>query len=307
MTDATQFLDVVTARVRAALAETYIPRTRFDERLLWGKRLRARMAFHVGQALPAVERAAVAAAVELFHTASLLHDDVIDGALVRRGIPADCAVRGAVASVLVGDRLIVQCLRVLAVDAPRCVNRFLHAMGEICDAEMEHEGLIYRGAIPMEQLVNIARRKTGGLFAFVGWACGGDCAALATALESCGYGLGLAYQFADDQGDAGPAAAMAAGKTLGTDRERGKPTLAGWHAGEVAGEIAAELRSASDRLADWPAIADAWRVYVAGVASHTGCGSLFDIAPVEGGVDLRQAGRGNGAPSTFGQQHRCKF
>jgi geranylgeranyl pyrophosphate synthase len=307
MTEVTQFLDLVTARVRAALAETYIPRTRFDERLLWGKRLRARMAFHVGQAVPAVERAAAAAAAELFHTASLLHDDVIDGALVRRGIPADCAVRGAAASVLLGDRLIVQCLRVLALDAPRFLDRFLHAMGEICDAEMEHESLIDRGAIPMEQLVNIARRKTGGLFAFVGWACGGDCADLATALESCGYALGLAYQFADDQRDAAPEAAMAAGKTLGTDCGRGKPTLAGWRAGEVAGEIAAELRTASDRLADWPAIADAWRVYVAGVAAHAGCGSLFDIAPVEGGVDLRQTGRGKGAAAAFGQQHRCKL
>jgi geranylgeranyl pyrophosphate synthase len=305
--DSAEFLDVVTARVRASVAETYVPRTSFDERLLWGKRLRARMAFHVGQGLPAVERVAVAAAVELFHTASLLHDDVIDGALVRRGVPADCAVRGAAASVLLGDRLIVQCLRVLATDAPRCVNRFLHAMGEICDAEMEHESLVDRGAIPPEQLAGIARRKTGGLFAFVGWACGGDCAPLTAALETCGYALGLAYQFADDQVDAVATAVMTAGKTLGTDRDRSKPTLVGRRAAGIADEIAKELRIASERLTEWPAIAHEWRLYVAGIATQAGCGTLFDITPVESGVDLRQGGSGNGAPAAFGQQHRGKL
>jgi octaprenyl-diphosphate synthase len=275
MTDCGCFLDLVSARVLSSLAETSFHCTGFNNHLLWGKRLRARMAHSLGQALPLRERVAVAAAVELFHTATLLHDDVIDGALVRRGFPADCYIRGATASVLLGDRFIVQCLKILEEDIPRSTHRFVEAMGEICDAEIEHEALINRAAIPDGHLAVIARRKTGGLFAFVGWACGGECLPLASALESCGYALGLAYQFADDRRDGVSDTTMTARKTLGTDRGRGKPTLISVHAAEIAARIACELRTTAERLSEWPQIARAWKLYVDEVAAQAAFNDLL--------------------------------
>jgi geranylgeranyl pyrophosphate synthase len=273
MKDVHEFLQAVSNRMYASVAETYLSQTSFDLRLLHGKQLRSRMAFHIGLNVSQAERIAVAAAVEMFHTASLLHDDVIDGARFRRGAPADWTRRGASASVLLGDRLIVQAILMLG-GVPRTIERFLRMMGEVCDAELEHESLIGEDAPGLPQLLDIARRKTGSLFAFVGYACAGPEESLAAVLESCGYAAGAAYQFLDDTWDSTPFADPESNADA-SDRRRGKPTLAHPRFCAAQQRLVSDLDAATRRLCAWPAIESGWNSYLAEMRSLAGCVRAF--------------------------------
>jgi len=198
--------------------------------LLPGKMLRTRLASRFVDhgvarvALPALER--VCAATELAHTASLCHDDVIDGAFIRRSQPVLWRVRGVSLAVLIGDLLLCEAMDLLTgVAKGRYVPLFVTKIREVCVAETEQE-LAARGHAPDEAAcVDIARRKTGPLFAFVARACGGEEEPRSTVLEEVGYRIGAAYQLADDWVDAAGDESIA-GKTLGTDARRSKFTLA---------------------------------------------------------------------------------
>lgn len=235
--------------------------------VLGGKMLRARLAVRLagltplGQSLTRV----VAAAVEMAHAASLLHDDVIDGAELRRGRRAFWRLTSTGASILTGDLLLVEAACLLAdANSPRMLHFFCRKVREMCEAEAVHE-LIWRGrTLSEEQCLNIARGKTGALFAFVGGALAGDDEELGLTLEECGYRLGTAYQLADDLLDLSGAEGTV-GKTLGTDFERGKMTLPALYRSELArrssqttvGDLVSEritelLGSAPLLLEEWP-------------------------------------------------------
>lgn len=232
-----------------------------------GKMLRVRLMFRAGsvQGVSIESLTRVAAAVEMLHAASLLHDDVIDGAVMRRAVPSFWVEKGAAGAILLGDLLVCQAYNLVnKVDAGRLMTVLLKLAGEVCDAEAEQELLLKGKPADWPTCVNIARRKTGALFAFAGYAAGGDNAELSQALMNAGYAAGTAYQLADDILDAYGDEGLA-GKTLGNDAVSSKITAASaWRANGVDPLVyIGDLLSSSEKmLVDWPAVAAAWREYL---------------------------------------------
>ncbi|MFO8007264.1 MAG: polyprenyl synthetase family protein [Candidatus Brocadiia bacterium] len=225
--------------------------------LLGGKMLRTRLAVRAAQSENRgrrhVERACVA--VELVHTATLCHDDVIDGATLRRGRPALWRQIGPRAAVLVGDLLLSRAFEVVALTDPITVRTFAACVREVAltEAVQELDGT----PEPSEaERLRLARGKTGPLFAFAARAAGGEDTELRDTLQEAGYRIGTAYQLADDLLDV-VGSEPAAGKTLGTDAQRGVPTLPGMgpEGRRLARRRLAELcRSATALLAPWPPV-----------------------------------------------------
>ena len=231
-----------------------------------GKMLRSRLLMRAGEAantpMPVLLHAA--AAVEMIHAASLLHDDVIDGGFIRRNLPTFWVERGVPGAILVGDLMLFKALDLLGnADDGHLVRSLVKMTGEVCDAEAEQE-LFLRGKTPTwENCVTIARHKTGALFAFAAYAAGGSDTALSTALQEAGYAIGTAYQLADDILDV-VGSEDDAGKTLGTDEARHKTTAAS--AATVTGVDPATyiellLQEAEDALEPWPRVHRAWRQF----------------------------------------------
>ncbi len=239
------------------------------ELLVGGKLLRSRFAGRLvnDESVPLSRETAVrvCAAIEMTHTATLLHDDVIDGGILRRGGPAVWRVTGASGAILMGDLLLSDAMGLLVdVDEGRFLPLFVEKLREVCAAEAEQE-LMLRGRRPDEQTsLRIARGKTGALFAFVGAACGLGDDELASALEEAGYLFGTAYQLADDILDLSGVEAEA-GKTLGSDMARGKFTLPYPGASGVdfaRNRIPVLCNAALRALSGWPAVCDGAREFL---------------------------------------------
>lgn len=232
-----------------------------------GKMLRSRLLLRVGEAagVPVPVMLHAAAGVELIHAASLLHDDVIDGGIIRRNLPTFWVERGVPGAILAGDLMLFKALELVGqVDEDgRLIRELVRQTGEVCDAESEQE-LLLRGQTPTwENCVKIARRKTGALFAFAAFAAAGPDNALASVLREAGYAIGTAYQLADDILDV-VGTEGESGKTLGTDEQRLKTTAVS--ASEVSGmdpveQIELLLQRAEDSLLEWPDIHRAWRIF----------------------------------------------
>ena len=187
-----------------------------------GKMLRSRLAWRLRQAADnSIETLAhAAAAVELIHSASILHDDVIDGGVIRRGLPTFWKERGVAGAILLGDLLLFKGIDLICrVEGGRLTHDLVKLTGEVCEAESEQELLLAGHPSRLETCIRIARRKTGALFAFVALAAGGRDPSLQAKLKECGYQLGTAYQLADDLLDA-TGDEVAAGKTLRSDLRR---------------------------------------------------------------------------------------
>jgi geranylgeranyl pyrophosphate synthase len=260
-----QFLDGVKDRIRADFdGVTSFLESADDQRRLTalaalfkpGKMLRTRLAVAL---CPNDDHLRVrvidaCAATELIHTATLFHDDVIDGASMRRKQPTLWRHVGQTGAILMGDLFFSSALQlVLRGGDLRMTTSFVDKVREVCATEMAHE-VFYRDQHANVALgVRIARGKTGPLFAFVAEACGGEDIARSNALAEAGYLVGTAYQLADDLldeiGDED-----SAGKTLGTDRERRKFTLAQGSEGKdvVERELRNLCEKASDQLKPWP-------------------------------------------------------
>ena len=170
----------------------------------------------------------LAAAVEFIHTATLLHDDVVDGSGMRRGKRTANLIWGNPASVLVGDFLFSRAFELMVEDGSLRVLRILsHASAVIAEGEVEQLTAQRRIETGEEQYLEIIGAKTAALFAA---ACrvapvvaeASDEAELA--LESYGRNLGIAFQLTDDVIDyASDEATM--GKGVGDDFRDGKMTL----------------------------------------------------------------------------------
>jgi octaprenyl-diphosphate synthase len=170
----------------------------------------------------------LAAAVEFIHTATLLHDDVVDGSSLRRGKVAAHLIWGGASSVLVGDflfagafELMVKAGSMPALDVLARASRVI-AEGEVLQLTAAHDLNLSR-----ETYLRIIESKTAELFAAAGEAgalvAGAD-AAQAAALRTYGMNLGLAFQLIDDALDYGGAADQL-GKNAGDDFREGKATL----------------------------------------------------------------------------------
>lgn len=232
-----------------------------------GKMLRSRLIFRVGPAARVPYRTLVhaAAAVEMVHAASLLHDDVIDGGYLRRNAPTFWVERGISGAILVGDMMLFKAVELTCeVEEARLTPLLVRLTGEVCDAESEQE-LVLRGKTPnWDNAVSIARRKTGALFAFAAGACGGSDATLIATLTEAGYAIGTAYQLADDILDA-TGTEQSSGKSMGSDEARGKTTAATLTASEQAEAVAFVeqlCQQAEQALPPWPAVLGAWQNFM---------------------------------------------
>jgi octaprenyl-diphosphate synthase len=195
-----------------------------------GKRMRPMLTLASASLLgyPGNRHHKLAAAVEFIHTATLLHDDVVDGSGMRRGKRTANLIWGNPASVLVGDFLFSRAFELMVEDGSLKVLRILsHASAEIAEGEVEQLTAQRRIETDEEQYLTIISAKTAALFAA---ACrvapvvaeADEDAELA--LESYGKNLGIAFQLADDVIDyASDAETM--GKGVGDDFRDGKMTL----------------------------------------------------------------------------------
>jgi len=172
------------------------------------KRARPRLVYFFGQAVGAPEDglADVAIAVELMHTASLLHDDVVDEGTLRRGRPTVNAQWNNNVAVLTGDLILSLALQQLQDHPPIIMKEALQVVSEMTRAAMLE--VQARGSLELACSVwrEIALGKTGVLFAW----CGQAAALLADNMDAhkrfarCGRHLGLAFQMADDFKDLRP-------------------------------------------------------------------------------------------------------
>lgn len=170
----------------------------------------------------------LAAAVEFIHTATLLHDDVVDGSQLRRGKVAAHLIWGAAQSVLVGDFLFARAFELMvetnsmkALEILAKASRVI-AEGEVLQLTRSHD-LNLSQALYLE----IIGAKTAELFAAASEAGGvsaGVSAEKSNALRDYGMNLGLAFQLADDALDYG-GTTEALGKNAGDDFREGKATL----------------------------------------------------------------------------------
>jgi len=232
-----------------------------------GKMLRSRLAFRVGVAngidLKTLTHAA--AATELIHSASLLHDDVIDGGQLRRGAPAFWVEKGVAGAILLGDLLLFKGIDLICqVEDGRLTHELVKLTGEVCEAESEQELILQGEASKLETCMSISRRKTGALFAFTALAAAGEHSPAFEVTKEAGYKLGTAYQLADDLLDASGTVDIS-GKTLGTDQRRDIISAASLSRETGEDPVAAieELtRAAIESAAEWPAIAFGMQEFV---------------------------------------------
>lgn len=170
----------------------------------------------------------LAAAVEFIHTATLLHDDVVDGSGLRRGRRTANIIWGNPASVLVGDFLFSRSFELMVEDGSLKVLKILSSASNVI-AEGEVNQLSAQRQIDTgeERYLDIIRAKTAALFAAacqIAAVVAERDEAVETALESYGRNLGIAFQLVDDAIDyAEDSATM--GKDQGDDFRDGKVTL----------------------------------------------------------------------------------
>lgn len=196
---------------------------------------------------------ALAAAVEFIHTATLLHDDVVDESVERRGNPSANAVYGNQASVLVGDFLFSRSFQLMVEDGSLDVLRILSdASAVIAEGEVLQLSFANDITLSLAQYEKIIGCKTAALFAAaceIGPIIAGQDAKAAQALRAYGYNLGMAFQIADDVLDY-TADQAKLGKTIGDDFREGKLTAPVIYALADAdeGERAFWQRTMGDRI-----------------------------------------------------------
>ncbi|MDE1905224.1 MAG: polyprenyl synthetase family protein [Rhodospirillales bacterium] len=169
----------------------------------------------------------LAACVEFIHTATLLHDDVVDESLLRRGFASANAVFGNKASVLVGDFLFSRAFELMVEDGSLDVLRILsNASATIAEGEVLQLTTQNDISTTAQKYFDVIRGKTAALFAAaaeVGGVIAGAGAEECAALRSFGMDLGMAFQLVDDALDYAADQAEL-GKTVGDDFREGKLT-----------------------------------------------------------------------------------
>ena len=185
-----------------------------------GKRLRPRLVqltAHVGPRHDPLRAAALAAAVELLHNATLIHDDYVDESTHRRGRPTVAAAEGPERAIAVGDFYFAKATRLIAeIGNGDVTSTIADALEAICAAQIDDVAM--RGAYPgdHDSYMKVVRGKTAALFA-ASCASGAQLSEATPdeveALRRYGDLLGVAFQMADDMVDFSPSS----GKPVGLD------------------------------------------------------------------------------------------
>ncbi len=188
--------------------------------------------------------------VEFIHTASLLHDDVVDSSDQRRGSPSANGVWGNQASVLVGDYLFSRAFQMMVSDGDMAM---LKLMSDVTNALAEGEVLQLSRTFHLEmteaECLEVIERKTAVLFkaaSEVGAHAAGQSPKVVAQMAEYGMCLGVAFQLMDDALDY-LAETEEAGKPVGHDLEEGKITLPLIHAMQSDAELAARVEEISER------------------------------------------------------------
>ncbi len=195
-----------------------------------GKRLRPLLTLAAAQlcGYSGTRHVHLAACVEFIHTATLLHDDVVDESLLRRGLSSANAVFGNKASVLVGDFLFARSFELMVEDGSLKVLGILsHAAATIAEGEVLQLVTQNDLSTSEERYLDVVRGKTAALFAAacqVGAVVADRPPGEEQALRDYGMNLGIAFQLVDDALDYA-ADQMTLGKTVGDDFREGKITL----------------------------------------------------------------------------------
>lgn len=225
---------------------------------------------------------ALAGAVELIHTATLLHDDVVDDSALRRGKESANQVWGNPHSVLVGDFLFAQAFTLMvdarSLDALHVLSR---AAAIIAEGEVRQLSMVRDIATSRDAYMEVIDAKTAALFAAaarVSPILAGRPKAEEDALNTYGRELGLAFQLVDDALDYGGLAVIL-GKNTGDDFREGKITL----------PVAIALEQASDKeRAFWQ------RTFVDGDQSEADLDEAIAILKRHGALDeTLEAARGH--------------
>jgi len=195
-----------------------------------GKQLRPALVALSAGAIGELNESHVLAAViiEMVHMATLVHDDVMDEAQIRRRLPTLAANWGNEISVLVGDCLFAHALKLAAsFPTPEICRAVAAATNTVCSGEILQTQRRKNFELSRAEYFKVLSMKTGELFALscdLGAYLSGAAPAQRVALRQYGLALGTAYQVYDDCLDLFGSEAMA-GKSLGTDLAKGKMTL----------------------------------------------------------------------------------
>lgn len=225
-------LQFVEQRIREQAGDEHHPDLRSAlEHLLaaGGKRIRPTLGLLVGNMLGAPEEKLVTlgASVELLHTATLVHDDLIDGALLRRGMPTLNARWSPAATVLTGDFLFARAAKLAAeTDHLPLMKLFADTLATIVNGELT-QMFSARGVIDRENYYSRIYAKTGSLFEMSSLAAcmvATEEEEMRASMKSFGYEVGLAFQIVDDILDfTGEQSTV--GKPIGSDLLNGLVTL----------------------------------------------------------------------------------
>ncbi|MBI3739447.1 MAG: polyprenyl synthetase family protein [Chloroflexi bacterium] len=234
-----QQLQLVEARLHAQADERHPDlRAAFEQILAaGGKRIRPTLGLLVGNMLGAPEEKLVTlgASVELLHTATLVHDDLIDGALLRRGMPTLNARWSPAATVLTGDFLFARAAKLAAeTDHLPLMNLFAETLAIIVNGELT-QMFSSRGLISRDNYFQRIYAKTASLFEMTSRAAAmispvND--ATVEAMRRFGYETGIAFQIVDDILDfTGDQSTV--GKPVGSDLLNGLVTLPAIYYAEI--------------------------------------------------------------------------
>lgn len=195
-----------------------------------GKRIRPLLVLLSARALAHADQQHIqlAAAIELIHTATLLHDDVVDNSMLRRGSKTANNIWGNQTSVLVGDFLYSRAFQLIVqLQNLKIMNIFANATNLIAEGEVLQLMNCHNPDTTEQSYYDVIQRKTAKLFqvaAQIGTALCDYTPAQMTAMEDYGMHLGMAYQLVDDALDY-CSSTTELGKNVGDDLAEGKPTL----------------------------------------------------------------------------------
>ena len=226
-------LTLVNALIRERMSSQYAPRIpEISAHLIeaGGKRLRPVLTLAASRlcGYTGTDHVKLAATVEFIHTATLLHDDVVDESKQRRGRATANILWDNKSSVLVGDYLFARAFQLMVETGSLEVLRILsNASAVIAEGEVLQMTTAHDLTTDLARYDQVIRGKTAALFSAateVGGVIAGADADKVTALRTFGDGLGMAFQLADDLLDYGGSSA-ALGKNTGDDFREGKVTL----------------------------------------------------------------------------------
>lgn len=195
-----------------------------------GKRLRPTLLFLSGKIFGEIDSRHVdaAAGIELIHTATLVHDDIIDEAEIRRRKPSLNRAYGQELAVMAGDLILSHAMSLLVhLPAPRAARIVTNIAKQVCEGEILQTFRRFHLGISEEEYFEVIEKKTATLFdasCRLGAELSGAAEEEAALLGKFGRSVGLAFQIVDDCLDiVGDENEL--GKSLGTDMKKGKLTL----------------------------------------------------------------------------------